>query len=372
MIGYKAKLERDLARWQQKGLIDGALADDLRKDVEAQPSRVSLPGILATLGAVLLAFAAMTFVAANWQEMSKLLRLAILFGALWAAYGSAWFLQRADMRFLSEAAILLASGLFGANIMLIAQIYHIDGNPPDAVLMWAVGVLIGGVVLQSRAALALSVLLFALWSWWQVTQDRGGVHWPYLIGWAACAIPILWLRWRPGFHLQMIALSAWVIGLGYLLEDWGLFGTEHAQPLVVALGLGTAATGVAVRRALDQSLDFGGPVVVYGLAVAFAGLLALQFVEDTSAAGLAILAVATLALVIGALFYGVQSDNAGLTRVAYLLFCIELLALYFKTLGTLLDTALFFMIAGLIVIALASVAWRLSRRPSKPAGAVSP
>ncbi len=34
-------------------------------------------------------------------------------------------------------AVLAGIALYGASIMLIAQMYHMDGNPPDAVLLWA-------------------------------------------------------------------------------------------------------------------------------------------------------------------------------------------------------------------------------------------
>jgi uncharacterized membrane protein len=371
MIGYKSRLDRDLQRWRDSGIIDAGTAQAIRADVAARGGRISLPGILAILGAVLLCFAAMTFVAANWQELSKLVRLAILFGALWASYAGAWALQRASTPFLAEAAILMASGLFGANIMLIAQIYHIGGNPPDAVLTWACGVLLGGIVLQSRSALALAVILFAVWSWWEVIEQSGEVHWPFLMAWAACALPIVWLSWKPGYHLLAISLAGWIVGLGYLLDDWDLLGTRGAHPLVIAIGLVVAGAGIAARAPIDRRLGFGGSVVIYGLAIAFAGLFALQFLEKTPVAGIAILAVLTLGLVIGALFYGVHADSGALMSVAYLLFCIELLALYFKTLGTLLDTALFFLIAGVIVIILATLAWRLNRRRLLQKGASS-
>ena len=43
-------------------------------------------------------------------------------------------------------------------------------------------------------------------------------------------------------------------------------------------------------------------------------------------------------------------------------FSLEVLALYFKTVGTLLGSSLFFFAAGFIVIALAAVAYRLHAR----------
>lgn len=372
MIGYKTRLSRDIKRWLESGIVDERTARAIEADVARQSTRISLPAIMAILGAVLLSFAAMTFVAANWDSLSKLTRLSILFGALWGAYGAAWFLQRASMPYLAEAAILLGCGLFGANIMLIAQIYHMEGNPPDAVLLWAGGVLLAGIVLQSRPALALAILLFSLWSWWETVELREAVHFPFLLAWAACAIPIAWLRWQPGYHLLALSLAAWIIGFGYLFPTADLFGTGSANWLVVVLGLAISGVAEAVRGRIDRHAEgFGEHLVLYGLVITFAGLFGLQFVDETPTLWIAILAVMTLGLVLGGMYYGLHSDNRGLTRVSYVLFCVELLGLYFKTLGTLLDTALFFLIAGLIVILMALLAGRLNRKAQDGEGVAS-
>ena len=361
MIGYKTRLEQDLKRWQESGWVDPESAKAIRADVAARTKHFGLAPVLAIFGAVLLCFAAMSFVAANWQDMSKLARLVILFVAMWGAYAAAWVLNRRQMPFFSQAAILLGVGLFGANIMLIAQMYHFDGNPPDAVLLWAGGALLAGVALRSRPALGLTVMLFALWSWWEVTQIDD-VHWPFLIAWTIAAASIGWVGWRGGYHFLAITMTVWIIGLGFLLDHWNLLATRAAHPLVAGLGLVIATLAIIGREPIERLTHFSKPIVIYGLLVSFAGFFALQFIEKPSIAGLLLLAVLTLVLVIGALYYGWESGNRALTAFAYLGFSAELLGLYFKTLGTLLDTALFFFIAGLIVIALSWLAWTLNKR----------
>ncbi len=158
--------------------------------------------------------------------------------------------------------------------------------------------------------------------------------------------------------------------MGYLFEQGDVFGTRSANPVVVGIGLLVMAGAIAARDTFDRWTDgFGGQMPIYGLAITFAGLFGLQFIDRTPLLWLVLLALATLALVLGALYYGVQSDNRGLTRAAYALFSIELLGLYFKTLGTLLDTALFFLIAGVIVIALALLARWLNVKTTAGKGA---
>lgn len=359
MIGYRKQLERDLKRWRAEGIVGAEAEAAIRADVQSRRGGVALAPVLAIFGAVLLCFAAMTFVAANWQDMTKLARLSLLFAGLWGAYAAAWAFQRKDMPHFSQAAILTGLGLFGASIMLVAQMYHIEGDPPDAVLTWAGGSLLAGVLLRSRPALALTIVLVSLWSWWEVAETDGRTHWAFLVGWLATAAPVVWLRWRSGYYLLALSLSTWVVGLGYQLDWPDLKGIEPANVLVAGLGLAAAAAGYVVPRYAKLEADVPRLLTVYGLVVAYAGLFAIQFVEKTPGWGIALFAVLSLVLIVGVLIHAMRTGDRAQSALAYLLFSAELLGLYFKTLGTLLDTALFFLIAGVIVFALAALAWRL-------------
>jgi len=45
--------------------------------------------------------------------------------------------------------LLLGVILFGSNIMLIAQIYHIDSHFPNGVLMWSLGALLAAWLVRN-------------------------------------------------------------------------------------------------------------------------------------------------------------------------------------------------------------------------------
>ena len=68
---------------------------------------------------------------------------------------------------------------------------------------------------------------------------------------------------------------------------------------------------------------------------------------------------------------GLRTGQRHLVWLGYCGFSAEILALYFKTIGSLLGSSLFFLVAGLIVIALAGLAWRLHRAEERQIGAVS-
>lgn len=363
MSRYARRLDRDLARWRAAGWVtaDGEAA--IKRDVASQSRSVELAPVLGILGAVLIGFGAMSFVAAHWSEMARLFRLALIFGGLIGSYGLAGFLFDRNHPAFAHAAILSGVALFGAGIMLIAQMYHISGHSPDAVLMWALGALLAGVVLKSNPALAAAMLLMGLWTAWEM-GDSNRVHWAFLIGWATVTGAMVWRGWVPGLHLAAVVLSAWIINLGYFLFN------GHGHGVVVGIGLLIAAAGFALPVVLERSGAWASAAIGYGLTIAFAGLFALQFIEDVSLDQFILLAIVTLALVLGAIGIGLRSNSSGMLWLGYGGFSIEVLALYFKTVGTLLGSSLFFLSAGVIVVLLAVAAYRLHTRTHSPSEAV--
>ncbi|MCL4766894.1 MAG: DUF2157 domain-containing protein [Hyphomicrobiaceae bacterium] len=358
MWGYRARLERDLARWRERGWISEAAVQEIGRDLAARGRGIGLPTTLAVLGAVLIGFAAMSFVAANWQEMPRIARLGLLLAALWGCYGLAGALLARGLDGFGHAAVLAGAGLFGAGIMLIAQMYHIDGNPPDAVLAWAAGALLAGALLQSNPALALAMLLVGLWSGWQTALVEA-VHWPFLVGWAAVAAAFLWRRWRPGLHLSALVLSAWIVSLGYLLLD------GHAHWAVALIGLGIAGGALAAETLPGIWRRIAPAVLCYGMAIAYAGLFAFKFFEKRDPGTLALLSVLAMAMLLAAVFWGWRNEHKPVLWLGYIGFSAEVLALYFVTIGTLLGTSVFFLMAGLIVIGLSWLAYRLHTQQSE-------
>lgn len=162
MLWHKQKLERQVDRWRQQGWVTDAGAQAIRDELHRGSARFGLSGVLGVLGATLLAFGIMMFVGANWQEMPRLARVALLGGGMWAAYGlGAWLYVRNHPAF-GHAAVLLGSAIFGASIMLIAQMYHLEGHPPGAVLVWAVGTGLAAFLFRANPVYALAILLAGL------------------------------------------------------------------------------------------------------------------------------------------------------------------------------------------------------------------
>ena len=73
--GYRQRLEADLVKWVADGVILDAAAQSIRKARFSEEAVSRLPAIFAMLGALMLAASVSAFVAANWQEIPRLVRL---------------------------------------------------------------------------------------------------------------------------------------------------------------------------------------------------------------------------------------------------------------------------------------------------------
>ena len=356
MSRYAKRLDRDLARWREAGWITPDGEAGIRRDIAAtDSSKLDLASALGILGAVLIGFGAMSFVAAHWSEMPRLFRLALIFVALFASYGVAGVLFERKHPIFAHAAVLVGVSIFGAGIMLVAQMFHIEGHPPDAVLTWAMGALAAGVILKSNPALAVAMLLVCLWAGWE-TMDSSKAFWPFLIGWGAVTAAIAWRRWIGGLHLAAVAMAIWIVSLGYTL----LHGDGHG--IVVGLGLLIAAAGIAAPLVDERLSPWSTPGTAYGLCIAFAGLFALQFMMQVPLGFFILLAILSLALVLGGIALGLRLGSPALLWLGYAGFSIEVLGIYFKTVGSLLGSSFFFLSAGVLVILLSVVAYRLHAR----------
>ncbi len=368
MLGrsYGSRLEADLPRWAAAGWVSDDGVKAILAEVREQEASTSGPNrlisILSVLGAILIGAGVLSFVAANWQDMPRLFRLGLLVTCIWASYGAAAATFRRGLDAFAHALVLLGSVIFGASIMLVAQMYHMNGNPPDAVLLWMAGSLLAGVVMNSNPTIVFSLLLTCLWGAWE-TQETYGVYWPFLLVWALPTIALVWRDCRYGVKLAAIAIGAWIVSLGYLLPDY----PNHL--LVLIIGLVIAAGGFALSKTPQLEERHGRLLLALGYAIAFAALFGAQFLTaHISFAALVILAVLALLMSVAAIWWGLKTHDATLHRIAYAAFAVEVIGIYIKTIGTLMGTSVFFFSAGLGVVALAVAAFWVDRRLRKMIG----
>ncbi len=366
MMMSQARLQADLKRWQAQGWVTEHGANEIRQELARSSKAVGPYGALAVLAAVLFGFAGMSFVAAHWDSMSKLARMTLLGGGIVASYAAAFELFRRRLDPFAHAAVLCGIGLFGGTIMLIAQMYHMDGNPPDAVWLWAIGAMVAGLLLRSNPALAATIALICIWTFMTVQQDSTRIHWAFLPMWTLTAAGVSITRWRRGMHLLALALSGWI------LMSCLQFDRASGRFVLIAVGMALSLAAIFAGPIIDRWRQISSTMLSHGMTLAYVGLFMTQFANwsgsSQQAPNLWIWGSLTLALLIGAMTAGWRMGHQRVLWLAYLFFSIEIFALYVAKIGTMLGTSAFFFIMGLLVIGLATVAYRMRSETSTATG----
>ena len=153
---FRRYLRHELKAWKRDGLIDESQSARLTAryalDALDDEARSTLMNTIFLVGAALIGCGVIAFVAAHWEEISRTLKVIALLLAMVAAHGTGywfWRVRKEPRPHLGHALTVLGTLIFGANIGLFAQIFHISGDPHQAFLAWAAGALAVAWALQS-------------------------------------------------------------------------------------------------------------------------------------------------------------------------------------------------------------------------------
>jgi uncharacterized membrane protein len=146
---FRHQLRQEVMRWQAEGLIDEELYAELARRYQfadlADSARNRFVAILIGLGSVLLGLAAITFVAANWQVLSKSIKVVLLMSLFAGVNAAGFYLWRPPAPSwrsrLGGGLLLFGALILGANFALMSQIFHQSGPVYQLFLVWGLGVL---------------------------------------------------------------------------------------------------------------------------------------------------------------------------------------------------------------------------------------
>lgn len=168
---FRRQLRAESERWWREGLIDEALYQQLATryqfaHIEAATGNRFIT-ILIGLGGILLGLGAITLVAANWQDWSRLLRMVVIFGAFVGVNTTGFYLWRRPtsqpgFQRLGLSLLLTGALIMGANIGLMSQMFHQSGSISALYLVWGLGVLAMAYSLRLTPLGVLSWILIGL------------------------------------------------------------------------------------------------------------------------------------------------------------------------------------------------------------------
>lgn len=410
---YRAQLARDLDDWVAEGLVPPQNRAAILAHVD-RDQRFGLSAILGLLGAALIVAAVLSFIAANWQGLDKLPRLAVLLGSLWTAIGLAAWTRLRRLDAATEALLLVATGIFGASIWFVGQTYHLSGGVEDGLMLWTLGALALAWLASSPTVMTAAFLLAMAWivAGWIAGDDT---HlWLFPPACAAALAVILRAGWHVPLQGATLAIVVWFIAVTVRLGDLaGLSETASFAALAMlsltawsALHLNgaqydwtvrslrfwamvTAVLATLVVSWADFATDAGNWLPAGGalLALAVAANLAAAYARrlapvDALACASLVLLLFVLPLIGGpgsrdtievpaltvmgaelvwAVSLGLRRGDRPAVNLGFIGFGLWTVYLYSVVFDDFLQGALFFAVGGVLLIALAIALDRIRR-----------
>ena len=415
---YRKRLAADLPRWRDAGWVTAAGADAILAERTSARAAFGLATIVGMFGGLLVGLGIIAFVSANWQEIPRLARLALLAAALALAYGAAGVLDRRNLRVFAEVALLVAGLVFAAAIALVGQSYHLSGEFSDAIALWLIGIFAAAVLTGSPTMTALGLVGGGVWTYMLTVDGGAAPHWaglaPVLAGGAIATV----IGSRNDRLLSVLAFILWAVlavGSAGYRHDWSFAGTvvvgiatalalfglgaalaSLGSPRVGGLGrdmlwpaLVAVLVGLGILQAVDHASVGEQALTVFAIGlIALAAALAALAAARRSVSALDVVAIAVIgiaalgyaldmpgdemwariaggAMVLIAALWAVYLGQTGAVGGAKAtgLFALgaEVIYLYAVTFGSLMNTAVAFTLGGVLFIVLAWGLYRLDR-----------
>ena len=374
-------------KWLDAGLIDSETAQRIRQ-YEADRSRPVGLWSLIGLGALAIGLGIISVVAANWDDIPGMVRLTI-HGLLMAAVAAAIFWLQPRKGFLGlhvKDVLLFVLAVLGATFFgHLGQVYQTSSPLWQPLAMWLL--LFSPLMLLAGRGWLISALWIvgllgtgiAHMSWYaQQTSEP-----PSLYIAAITSLPVLALLLaifvkdisaRQAFWKQVgqFALAAFVAGISIKLiadglSKGGFYGSEgHALPIAaMQLGLWSAAALLIYLFRRTASGTSTAAILIAAAIVSFVSSITLS----TEPLANALLFMAFWAAI------GWSAIYAGwriIFQLVVAIIALRLIILSFELASDLLSSGMGLILAGVITIAIAVIAYRFSKAFAPGRAAVEP
>jgi len=368
--------DRKLDIWLEAGLIDPATALRIR-EYEADRSRPLGLWSLIGLGALAIGLGIVSLVAANWDEIPGMVRLSVHALLIAGVSGGIYLLQPRNgfLGLYLKDVLLFILAVLGATFFgHLGQVYQTSSPLWQPMAMWLL--LFSPLLLLTGRGWLISLLWIvallgtgiAHWEWY--AQQAGGPSAIYLA--FVTSLPIFALlagivlgsrSERDSFWTQVaqFALASFVSGVSLKLIADGLsrggaFGTEGNAGEIAAIHLGLWSVAALLAYRLNRTAT-GISIAAILIAAALTSLVS-SIAQSTEPLASAILFIAFWAAIGWSAIY---SEWRNVFQVVVAIIALRLIILSFELASDLLSSGLGLILAGMITIVIAILAYRFSR-----------
>lgn len=288
---FRKRLKQSIPLWQERGFLTEQQGQQLGQFYQLDQIKTEntqlLLSVIYTIGSILIGVGVISFVAAHWNQIDRPVKVALIFTAMLTAHGLGyyfWFIN-GNYPKLGHALVLLGTLIFGANIGLMAQIFHISGGAGRMFGVWAIGAAAVAYAVRSipnaTVAVVMSFLFFMGYSgisWWGANNQ---LFW-YPMAVIVVLLPLVYLcnsRWLLWLLMVNLALTS-IFAFGEYAEYFGVY--------VIAIALGAGILGLGIVNQCSQSfrhfsrhcMNAGAALILLFVFLTSFGEMAEEFQEE--------------------------------------------------------------------------------------------
>jgi uncharacterized membrane protein len=265
--------------------------------------------LLAWIGGLAIAFAAMFFIAYNWDDLGRFAKFGMVEALLLATILIYWKLGREKIT--SKIALLMASIFLGVLLALFGQTYQTGADPWQLFFNWSLLMLPWAIIGRFSAIWILWISLINLSIVLYFTAFRGAIF--FIVG--SGETGMLWAL----FIFNTIALIVWE-----LLSNRWQWLEERWAPRLIAIGSGVTITWLVIYVIFDDRHYAGLTALVWA-----AWLVAFYFIYRKIRQDLFMLAGISLSAIIVVICFMVKNifESSSFDAGIFLLIAIMIIGM---------------------------------------------
>lgn len=374
MSMFAKRLRGEMSRWVEAGVITAEQQTSIAALYPAEAESRRVVTLFATLGTSILAVGLFLIISSNWNGIHDWVKIGALVVLLAGVYAGGWWLRIEPGRWprIGDAVLMLGCLLFMGGIALVSQTFNLNARPPTGVLVWWLGIIAVPWLTRAKGAQFISMAAGLIWLTMELAYSGGWLelvdsHRDSIAEWSGAGCLVGTALLTGGLALRRTSFATFsslheMMGLIVLqtslycggfarngsTHDWEPVNLSAGFVLVGLALAGAAAAAWGNRGALQRLAPWLGLALIPALA-SLAGFDGNDRGELISVGYWLALLVFDLALIHVALKLGRPGwINLGLAFIA-----VNIFTRYWDLLGSMMDSGVFFVVSGLVILALA-------------------
>jgi uncharacterized membrane protein len=280
---FKYDLAKETAEWVEDNILSISQAEQICArygvDYHSAQKRSFGYNVLIGLGCLFIGLSLITLISANWDQIPRALRMWGLIVLTMATQVFALKKYMAGNHGGATGLFLLGNLLYGASIILIAQIYNLGEHMPDGVFWWALGCLPIAILINSPWVTLQAAVLSLIWFFTEAHMGFYPALFPiFILG--SLIFLFRGLQNTALFIITVVSIGTWV---EYSLACyWGDgrnldFAAEHVAVSVALFIFAYVFSHWLNNKKSTVAKDYGAVLAVWTLRFGLIFMLVMSF-----------------------------------------------------------------------------------------------